>query len=66
MTPVLGKNIRAARIRRKLTGAELAAKLGLIWPNTIYRWESGVSAPSIPMLEKVAKALGTTASDLLS
>lgn len=55
----LGKRIKALRVDRKQTQAELAEALGCE-PMTVSRYERGSYAPSIDSLEQIAQALGCT------
>lgn len=52
----LGKRIKALRLDRKQTQAQLAEVLGCE-PMTISRYERGSYAPSIDALEQIAQAL---------
>jgi transcriptional regulator with XRE-family HTH domain len=53
----LGQDIAAARAKATLTQAQLADKAGV---SLIYvkKLESGERAPSLPMLDRIARALG--------
>lgn len=55
--------IREISKDRGLTLKEVARKAG-IGENSIYKWKT--TSPSTKSLEKVAKALGVTAEDLMS
>jgi transcriptional regulator with XRE-family HTH domain len=59
-----GARLKAARARRKLTQTALAAKAG-VRQETIARLESGTRRPSLRMLQKLAKALGTSIERLI-
>jgi transcriptional regulator with XRE-family HTH domain len=61
----LGQRIKAARLARKLTMAQLAQACGLT-KGFISQIESGASNPSLTTLGNVAKALGVAMSELLS
>jgi transcriptional regulator with XRE-family HTH domain len=52
----LGKYLRDARLRRNLTVAELAEKVGVTDP-CIYFWESGKTRPRESNLTALCKAL---------
>jgi transcriptional regulator with XRE-family HTH domain len=62
----LGRDVRAARIRRRITAADLAARAGTS-PNTIGRLEKGDGGVGIGTLADVLVVLGLIArlSDLL-
>src|SRR5579859_4720284 len=59
-----GKKLKQARQHLGLTGAELAAKLG-VERTSIPQYENGHSFPSIPVLMKLSRALGVTVDWLL-
>lgn len=61
----LAQNIRDARKAHGLTVADLAQAVG-VRENTVYRWERGERVPSIPTLEQLAKAIGSTSAALLT
>lgn len=58
-----GLNLRSERERKKLTQEKLAEKADLD-PSYISGIERGVRNPSILSVVRIAKALGTTVSDL--
>ena len=62
----LGRDVRAARIRRRITAADLAARAGTS-PNTIGRLEKGDGGVGIGTLADILVVLGLIArlSDLL-
>lgn len=60
-----GNRIRTAREQAGLTQRQLADKLGMPFQN-ISQWERGVRNPKQATLEKLAEALGISASELLS
>lgn len=62
--PLMKLRIREWRERRKLTYRELADRAGIAL-STLYRVESGTASPTVAMLEKLAKALGISARNLL-
>ncbi|MEK7504329.1 MAG: helix-turn-helix transcriptional regulator [Patescibacteria group bacterium] len=57
----LARSLIEARIKRKLTQSKVA-KIAKTDQATISRLESGVSKPSISLLQKVAAALGARLS----
>lgn len=60
----LGKNIKKARQKAKLTQSELAEKAG-IHTNYYARLERGEVNPSMEIVENIAKALKVKSSDIL-
>lgn len=60
----LGELIRERREVLGLTQKELADRANVEEPQTVSRWERGLNSPTD--LEAVARALDTTAADLLS
>lgn len=58
-----GSNLRSERERQKLTQEKLAEKADLD-PGYISGIERGIRNPSILSVVRIAKALGTTVSDL--
>lgn len=61
----IGNRIKHSRKVRGLSQAALAKQAG-IQPNTIARLERGMHRASSETIEKLAKALGVTASDILN
>ena len=57
--------LKRARERRAMTQAALAAKVG-VHQVTIARIETGVRNPSMPLLQKMSKALKVKLTDLLA
>lgn len=60
----LGANIRKARKQAGLTQAELAKRME-IQQRDISRWESNDRAPSVFSFEKLCRAIGASADELL-
>ncbi len=60
---LLGLRIHNFREERGITAAQLAEKLDCAL-QTVYRWESGIRTPDIPMLMRIAKILGVSLDDL--
>jgi transcriptional regulator with XRE-family HTH domain len=56
--------LKQARTRRKLTQAGLAKKVR-VHKITISRLERGDRQPSMPLLQRLAKALGVSVTELL-
>ena len=63
MEPTTGCRIREMRQRKRLTQRQLGTAAGIAEP-TIRRYESGKLHPKYETLEKIAAALGCTASEL--
>ena len=60
---LLGKNIKAKRVSKKLTQQELADKLGISL-NFMGKIEVAFSKPSLDTLINIADVLDTSVSDL--
>lgn len=60
-----GENVQKRRLSLKLTQIELADKLS-IQQSTLSDIENGRHAPTLETVERIAKALKTTAKALLS
>jgi transcriptional regulator with XRE-family HTH domain len=56
--------LKRARLRRKLTQAQLADKVG-VHKITVSRLERGDRQPSMSLLQRLAKALGVPVTELL-
>ncbi len=64
----VGRAIRAARTKRKMTQAELALKLGVV-VSTVCEWEDDSKKgtnPRVDRLPAIAKALGVRLEDLVA
>ena len=59
-----GKNIKQARLKAGLTQAQLAEKCGLA-SITIRQYEASKRSPSLEKLAIIARALGTSAFELM-
>lgn len=62
---VTGAMIRELREKRRLTQAELAAKLN-VSDKAVSKWETGRGYPDISLLEPIAEAFGISVLELLS
>lgn len=60
---VLSERIRFHRLRRVLTQAQLAERLGVQY-QTVSKWETATSLPDTAMLPRLADALGVSVDDL--
>jgi len=60
-----GKFIAQLRKEKKLTQKDLANKLG-INDKTVSKWETGVMAPDISLLNELSSILGITSTELLN
>ena len=58
-------NIRAKRIEKYMTQAEIAAQIG-VNQNTISQWETGERMPRAVMIIQLAKILDCTVDELLN
>lgn len=61
----IGKFISKLRKEKKLTQLELGRKLG-VTDKTVYKWEKGITAPGISILNDLSRELGITVTELLS
>jgi transcriptional regulator with XRE-family HTH domain len=63
----LSQKLRALRKSRGISRQKLSEKLshvqGLMWPNTIARFECGKSVPDAGQMEHLFKALNATADE---
>jgi transcriptional regulator with XRE-family HTH domain len=60
----LGRNLRQLRKEREMTQEEVGHRSG-VHPTEVSRIESGKRDPQVSTVERLAKALGVPASDLL-
>lgn len=60
----LGRNLRRARLDREMTQEEVAERSG-VHATEVSRIESGKRDPQVSTVERLAKALGLSAGDLL-
>ncbi len=60
----LGENIRALRKDRALTQEQLAEVLG-VTAGAVYKWESGMSVPELPLIVELADFFDTSVDALL-
>lgn len=60
-----GESVRERRLKLQLTQVDLARKLG-IRQSTLSDIEKGRHAPTLETVERIAKALNTTAKALVS
>ncbi|MBR5539699.1 MAG: helix-turn-helix transcriptional regulator [Clostridia bacterium] len=60
----VGKNIKAARIRKKMTQDELAEKL-FVTRQTVSNYETGKSRPDIEILVSIAEALDVEINEII-
>ena len=64
-TYVTGTTIRVLREQKKLTQAELAARIG-VSSKTVSKWETGKGLPDISLLQPLAQALGVSVIELMN
>lgn len=55
----LGENIRALRLRKRLTQEQVAQKLGVTY-QAVSKWENGTNTPDIALLPEIAAFFGVT------
>ena len=60
----IAKNLKIARLQKRLTQDEVASKAG-VSTNYYARLERAELKPSVEYLEKIVKALGIKSSDIL-
>jgi len=60
----LGRNLRRARKQRKMTQEEVGHRSG-VHPTEVSRIEAGKRDPQVSTVERLAKAVGLSAGDLL-
>ena len=56
-------SLKAARVNAKLTIEEAAEKIG-VSPSTLKNWESGITFPNQPKIEKICEVYGIHYDDL--
>lgn len=54
--------LKAARVNANLTQEEAAKRIGVA-PNTIYRWEAGISSPKFSYLHPICEVYGLESID---
>ena len=59
----IGRRIQALRHGRRITQAQLAEALG-VTPQSVSKWECGLSAPDISLLPLIARHFGLTMDEL--
>lgn len=59
----VASSIRALRLERQMTQAQLASKLGVQY-QTVSKWETGTSVPDTAMIPMIADVLGVTIDEL--
>jgi len=60
----LGRNLRRARLDREMTQEEVAERSG-VHATEVSRIESGKRDPQVSTVQRLAEAVGVSASDLL-
>lgn len=60
----LGSFIKEKRLKKSLSQAELAEKLGYASPQFVSDWERGVSSPPIKKLPEISKVLSVNINTL--
>lgn len=64
MNVYIGENIKFLRSKSGMSQEELAKKLGYKSYTTITKWESGVSEPTLKVVNKIANLFGISVNDL--
>ena len=64
-TYVTGNTIKALRESRRLTQAELAARIG-VSSKTVSKWETAKGLPDISLLQPLARELGVSVIELMN
>jgi transcriptional regulator with XRE-family HTH domain len=64
VVPLFAARLRELRTAHGMTQADLARK-AVVTESYVSRLESGAAAPGIDLVERLARALGTTVADLL-
>jgi ribosome-binding protein aMBF1 (putative translation factor) len=54
----LGRQVRELRVQQGLSQTELARRAGMTQP-AVARFEAGGTVPTLPVLERLARSLGT-------
>lgn len=57
----LGRRVRELRVQQELSQTELARRAGMTQP-AVARFEAGGTVPTLPVLERLARALGAELS----
>ena len=60
-----GRNIAVLRKRAGLTVADLQDVFGFATPQAIYKWQRGISLPTIDNLVVLAEVFGVTMDDII-
>lgn len=55
----LGENIRALRLRKRLTQEQVAQQLGVTY-QAVSKWENGTNTPDVALLPEIAAFFGVT------
>ena len=60
-----GETICALRVQRGLSVRKLQAKLGFATPQAIYKWQQGLTLPSVDNLVALSEILGVSMGEIL-
>ena len=60
-----GQNITRMRIRAGMTVQQLQQIFGFSTPQAIYKWQKGVSMPTLDNIIVLAAVFGTTVDDII-
>ena len=59
-----GRNIKRLRLEAGLSVRDLQEKLGFASPQAIYKWQNGLTAPTVDNLVILADAFGVEVDDI--
>ena len=60
-----GRNIKRLRLEAGLSVRDLQEKLGFASPQAIYKWQSGLTAPTVDNLVILADAFDVEVDDII-
>lgn len=60
-----GQNIKQMRNEKNISVRELQEIIGFTNPQAIYKWQNGMSIPTLDNLVILASVLGTTIDDII-
>lgn len=65
-TVTTGKNIKRIRESKGISVRELQEVFGFTNPQAIYKWQNGMSIPTLDNLVILASVLGTTIDEIIA
>ena len=60
-----GRNIKRLRLEAGLSVRDLQEKLGFASPQAIYKWQNGLTVPTVDNLVILADAFGVEVDDII-